>query len=189
MEKNTSISYLALLRGINVGGNNLIKMPDLKSAFQEMQYDNVSTYIQSGNVIFSSPIKDKSLIKNTIETILNRLYNYTGEVAIITLDELEKVINGAPKNFGQKPAEFRYDVMFLLNPFTPDDALNQLKLREGVDEAFAGPGVVYFSRLISRAGQSYLSKVVSLPIYKKMTIRNWNTTSRLYSLMAPGSLL
>jgi uncharacterized protein (DUF1697 family) len=59
--------------------------------------------------------------------------------------------------------------------------------RQGVDEVHAGPGVLYFSRLISRAAQSHLSKVVSLPIYQSMTIRNWNTTMTLLRMMdEPG---
>ena len=55
--------------------------------------------------------------------------------------------------------------------------------RPGVDEAFAGRGVLYFSRLISRAAQSRLSKIVSLPIYQSMTMRNWNTTTMLLRMM------
>lgn len=182
MEKKISYYYLALLRGINVGGNNLIKMTDLKAAFLNMNFKNVSTYIQSGNVIFYSTLRDKTQIKDTIEKNLNILFGYPGEVLVISAEELEKVMLKAPKHFGSKPEEFRYDVMFLLDPLTPEETLSSLKLRDGVDEAFTGPGVVYFSRLISRAGQSYLSKVISLPIYKRMTIRNWNTTSKLYFL-------
>ncbi len=182
-KKKANGYYLALLRGINVGGNNLIKMTDLKAAFEDMKFEDVSTYIQSGNVIFCSQYDDKNQIKSDIEEYLNKLFGYSGEVAVVSDDDLEKVLHQAPKNFGNNPQEFRYDVMFLLDPLTPENVLASLKLREGVDEAFAGPGVVYFSRLISRAGQSYLSKVVSLPIYKKMTIRNWNTTTRLYELM------
>ena len=55
--------------------------------------------------------------------------------------------------------------------------------KQGVDQAHAGTGVLYFSRLISKASQSQLSRLVSLPIYKSMTIRNWNTTTKLLQLL------
>ena len=60
-------TYIALLRGINVGGNNIIKMVDLKLAFEEMEFSNVKTYIQSGNVIFSSDRKNKVELTDEIE--------------------------------------------------------------------------------------------------------------------------
>jgi uncharacterized protein (DUF1697 family) len=61
--------------------------------------------------------------------------------------------------------------------------MKSVALRAGVDQAFTGSGVLYFSRLIRRATQSYLSRLASLPIYKQMTARNWNTTTRLLQLM------
>jgi uncharacterized protein (DUF1697 family) len=58
--------------------------------------------------------------------------------------------------------------------------------REGVDKVSAGPGVLYFSRLIRKAAQSRLNRIVSMPIYQSMTIRNWNTTTKLLELMEGG---
>jgi uncharacterized protein (DUF1697 family) len=58
-----------------------------------------------------------------------------------------------------------------------------VRTKEGVDQAFAGDGVLYFSRLISKASQSHLTRIIALPIYQQMTIRNWNTSTRLLSLM------
>jgi uncharacterized protein (DUF1697 family) len=68
-------------------------------------------------------------------------------------------------------------------PLTSHTAMPLVPTREGVDRAWAGSGVLYFSRLTSRATQSRLSKVVSLPIYQRMTIRNWNTTVKLRELV------
>ena len=58
--------------------------------------------------------------------------------------------------------------------------------KPGVDQAHPGPGVLYFSRLIAKATSSRLGKVVALPIYKSMTIRNWNTTTKLLQLLDAG---
>jgi uncharacterized protein (DUF1697 family) len=74
-------------------------------------------------------------------------------------------------------------VIFLKQPLTASAALKSVPTRQGVDEVHGGRGVLYSSRLISRAAQSHLSKVVSLPIYQSMTIRNWNTTTTLLRMM------
>ena len=61
--------------------------------------------------------------------------------------------------------------------------MKSVRTKEGVDRAFAGKGVLYFSRLVAKATQSQMGKIVGLPVYKSMTIRNWNTTTKLLALM------
>jgi uncharacterized protein (DUF1697 family) len=175
--------YLALLRGINVGGNNIIKMADLKACFENMGFTDVLTYIQSGNVLFKSDEPDKIKLTLEIEKVLSESFGYKSVVVLTTHDQLEAVIKKAPKGYGNKPEEYRYDVLFLKDNLDAMEVIKDLKLREGVDSVYPGHEVVYFSRLISRAGQSYLTKIITLPVYKYMTIRNWNTTSNLYELM------
>jgi uncharacterized protein (DUF1697 family) len=175
--------YCALLRGINVGGNNIIKMIDLKSCFESMGLSNVSTYIQSGNVLFSSEKNDTSTLVEMIEVRLSKAFDYQSKIVLISKKQMETVIKKAPDNFGTDPEKYRYDVVFLKEPLTAADAIKSIKLREGVDTVIQGKDVLYFSRLIEMAGKSYLNKIISLPIYKNMTIRNWNTTSKLFDLM------
>lgn len=175
--------YVALLRGINVGGKNLIKMVDLKSCFEDMGYKNVVTYIQSGNVIFSTDDTDKISITSKIEQTLSEKFKYTSLVVLVGYEHLKAVVNKAPKDFGTNPDEYRYDVLFLKEPFTTEEALESIRTREGVDRVWDGEGVLYFSRLISKAGSSYLNELVGSAVYKKMTIRNWNTTTKLWALM------
>jgi len=177
------IQYLALLRGINVGGNNIIKMTDLKTCFEAIGFMDVVTYIQSGNVLFKSDEQDMKRLTNKIEKVLSDSFNYKSLIVLLTYNQLETIIKQAPKDFGTKPEEYRYDVLFLKEPFISEEAIQSVKKREGVDNVYPGKDVLYFSRLISRAGQSYLTKIISLPVYQKMTIRNWNTTTRLFGLM------
>jgi uncharacterized protein (DUF1697 family) len=73
--------------------------------------------------------------------------------------------------------------LFLLGPSTPAEVAAQVRLREGVDTMHTGPGVIYHQRLIARATQSLLSKVVGTPIYQEMTIRNWRTTTTLLRML------
>ena len=175
--------YIALLRGINVGGNNIIKMEDLRACFVAMGFTDVKTYIQSGNVLYCSDNEGKLELLNRIESELSRRFSYQSKIVLISQYQLEIVIKTAPDGFGSKPEEFRYDVVFLKEPLSSNEAFQSLKLREGVDNAYIGKDVLYLSRLISRAGQSYLSKIISLPVYQFMTIRNWNTTTKLFDLI------
>lgn len=175
--------YLALLRGINVGGNNIIKMTDLKACFESMDFSDVETFIQSGNVLFKSGEKDKTKLEGKIEKVLSDRFAYKSKIVLITKKQLEVIVTKAPESFGKEPDLYKYDVLFLKEPLKSADAIKEVKKREGVDKAFAGEGALYFSRLISNAGQSYMKNIIVLPIYKEMTIRNWNTTNKLLALM------
>lgn len=175
--------YLALLRGINVGGKNIIKMADLKASFEAMGFSNVLTYIQSGNILFLSEEKVKSSLTPKIEKGLSKRFDFQAKVVIVSHKELAAVVRNAPEDFGNDGEKFRYDVIFLKEPLTSKEAMKSVSIREGVDTAHAGRQVLYFSRLISRASQSYLTKIIGMPVYQNMTIRNWNTTTRLLSLM------
>jgi len=176
--------HVALLRGINVGGNNIIKMVDLRSHFAAMDLTEVETYIQSGNVVFSSKHGDKAKLIKTIEAALSEAFGYTARVVVISAKEMALVVTEAPPGFGKQPDRHRYDVLFVKDPLTTAEALAQIKPKPGVDEAHAGAHALYFRRLISKAAQSRLSRVVQLPIYKNITIRNWNTTTKLLAMMS-----
>jgi uncharacterized protein (DUF1697 family) len=175
--------YVALLRGINVGGKNLIKMPELKTCFEGSGFKEVVTYIQSGNVLFRSAGSGSPALARRIEEMLTSTFGYRASVVLRSFAQLRAVVERAPEGFGADPNAYRYDVIFLKQPLTASAALKSVPTRQGVDEVHGGRGVLYSSRLISRAAQSHLSKVVSLPIYQSMTIRNWNTTTTLLRMM------
>jgi uncharacterized protein (DUF1697 family) len=180
------VRYVALLRGINVGGKNLIGMPALKACFEENGFQDVATYIQSGNVLFSAERASVPALTDRLERMLSAGFDYEASVVIRDRAQMRRTVERAPDGFGAEPDRFRYDVIFLKPRVTGRAALQSLRVRDGVDEAAAGGGVLYFSRLTSRASQSYLSKIVSMPVYKDMTIRNWNTTTTLLRLMGAG---
>jgi uncharacterized protein (DUF1697 family) len=175
--------YVALLRGINVGGNNLIKMPALKASFEAQGHSDVSTYIQSGNVLFSSDEKDQSKLTAAIEATLSKAFEYNSRIVLRSHDQMRDIVRKAPKGFGEEPDAYRYDVFFLKDPLTTGEAMQQIVTKEGVDQAYPGPGVLYFTRLVARLTSSYASRIVSMPVYQDITIRNWNTTTKLLQLM------
>ncbi len=176
-------TYVALLRGINVGGKNLIKMPALKACFEAGGFEDVATYIQSGNVVFRTAGSGSAALVRRIEAMLTETFGFPATVVLRSSAQMRTIVDGAPRGFGSEPAAYRYDVIFLKEPLTAAAALRDVPTREGVDTAHAGKGVLYFSRLTSSASQSRLSKIISLPIYPSLTIRNWNTTTKLLELM------
>jgi uncharacterized protein (DUF1697 family) len=179
--------YVALLRGINVGGKNLIKMTELKARFESLGFHNVITYIQSGNVVFGADESDQAKLTGRIEKALSKTFNYKSRVVVRSQKEMKNIVARAPRGFGSDPATYRYNVIFLKEPMTAVEAMKSVSTKEGVDQAFTGKGVLYFSILISKATQSHISRIVSLPVYQSMTIRNWNTTTKLLNLMEADS--
>jgi uncharacterized protein (DUF1697 family) len=175
-------SYVALLRGINVGGKNLIRMPALKACFEENGFEDVATYIQSGNVLFSTSGRTAELT-DRIEAMLAQAFDYVPTVVVRSRKQMRSIVDRAPKGFGSKPAQYRYDVIFLKEPLTAAKAIKEVPANPAVDTSAAGIGVLYFSRLTAKATASRLGKIVGSPIYSRITIRNWNTTTKLISLM------
>ncbi len=176
--------YLALLRGINVGGGNIIRMTDLKACFEASQLENVATYIQSGNVLFETAETDSVKLVKKLEQALSKTFSpYNARIVLCSHAKLRQIVRKAPKGFGSHPPKYRYDVIFLKAPLTTSAAMQSVAIKPGIDAVFIGPDVLYFSRLTAQASQSRLTRIIGLPIYQDMTIRNWNTTSKLLALM------
>lgn len=177
--------YIALLRGINVGGNNVIKMVDLRVCLQAAGFKNVTTYIASGNVLFESEL---SLIEveHTVDSALEKAFGYKGPTVVLSEKDFHTILNEAPKDFGANPDIFHSDVIFLKLPAEPNRILKDLlalKMREGVDTAAAGSKALYFTRLSAERRKSRLNKILELPAYKSMTIRSWSTATKLKLLL------
>ncbi len=177
--------YVALLRGINVGGRNVIPMADLRAAFEVAGFAAVRTYIQSGNVLMESDLPPAA-IEGEIEAMLERRFGAPIAVMARSHRQLRSVVDDAPAGFGREPGTYHCDVIFLKAPLTIDQAMAAVEVRDGVDQAWAGRGVLYFARLSARRTQSRLSKVASTPEYQQMTIRNWNTTTKLLAMLGAG---
>jgi uncharacterized protein (DUF1697 family) len=176
------VANVVLLRGINVGGKNKLPMADLRSALHAAGYANLETYIQSGNVVLDAESGGADL-EAELEAVLRQCFGFPIAVVTRSAVEYRHVVASAPPGFGSQPDVFHSDVVFLKSPLTADEAMVVLTCRPGVDEAWAGPGAVYFRRLSERRTESRLSKVTGTPQYKLMTIRNWATTTKLLGLL------
>jgi uncharacterized protein (DUF1697 family) len=178
------MKYLALLRGINVGGKNKISMSELRLVFEEAGCRNVATYINSGNVLFEADQTPDAIASN-IEALLPRRFQLDSELIkllVLSKDELEAVIKNAPKGFGTEPAKYYCDAIFLMG-ISVEDAMPVFSPRDGVDKIWSGHGVIYSQRLAALRVKSRLSKIAATPLYKSMTIRSWGTTQKLLQLM------
>lgn len=174
-------AYVALLRGINVGGRNPIAMADLRSALSA-RFDDVETYIQSGNVVFESG-EPRQGLERTVEALIEQAFGIPVAVVLRSHRQLRAVVANAPEGFGATPETFHSDAMFLKAPLRADQVFGIIELREGVDQAWPGTGVVYFSRLSAQRSASRMSRIVGTPEYQRMTIRNWSTTVRLLDML------
>lgn len=174
--------YIALLRGINVGGKNSIKMTDLTNCFESMGFEAVRTYIQSGNIGFDTPRSDTDTLCAEIESVLSKRFTYASTVVLLLQSDIRQIMASAPPHYGNNPEEYRYDLLFLKQPLNAEEAMQSIRTRQGVDFVQAGCGVIYFSRLISKAGQSYMAGIIKTAIYPQLTIRNYNTGMRLTTL-------
>ena len=178
-------TYVILLRGINVGGKNAVSMADLKICLEEQGFTNVTTYIASGNVILKSD-KHANDVKTQIERVIPETFKLNdGFIKVLVLDhrQFEAIVENKPKGFGEQPEKYHSDAIFLM---TIDSAqvMPAFNPREGVDQVWAGNGVIYSQRLSSQRTKSRLNKIMATPFYKSMTIRNWNTTIKLLEILS-----
>jgi len=176
--------YAVLIRGINVGGKNKIPMSDLKKCLEDAGFSKVATYIASGNILLESR-KTPGGVKDQIEKLLLAHFTLDTElirVLVLTKEQLQKIIDAKPEGFGDHPDRYHSDVVFLIG-VDEKQALAIFDPKEGVDTIWQGEGVIYSERLSALRTKSRLSKIVGTPIYQYMTIRNWNTTTKLLAML------
>ena len=184
------MKYIALLRGINVGGKNKVSMAQLKQCLENEGYLNVRTYINSGNVILESDLNAITLAAS-IEDILTQNFTLDSsliKVLVLTSDELKAIVDNKPKGFGEQPNIYHSDVVFLMG-ITANDAIKVFRSKDGVDEVWQGNDVIYSQRVSEFRAKSRLNRIMGTPEYKLMTIRNWSTTTKLLELVTPNTRL
>jgi uncharacterized protein (DUF1697 family) len=176
---------VVLIRGINVGGKNPVPMAGLRECLEQLGCTAVSTYIASGNAIVDSTVPVKALAASLEEELPRRfhLHDEIVKVLVLTSDRLHAVVEDRPKGFGDEPKKYHSDAIFLMGGLHIDEAMKVFAPREGVDVVWPGRGVIYSQRLSAERTRSRLSKIVGTPSYKSMTIRSWQTTTKLVALL------
>lgn len=182
-------TYLALLRGINVSGKKIIKMEELRMLFEANGYSNAKTYIQSGNIIFTTDTGTKKQVAAALEALIKKSYGYDVTVFVLDIGDLEKAIDNNPFVGNRQPegaGSKKLYVTFLLNVASAE---NIEKLRQapiGHDLIELTDNVLYF-KLQTKASESKLSNnLIETKLKVKATTRNWNTTLKLMEILQAG---
>jgi uncharacterized protein (DUF1697 family) len=176
------MKYVALLRGINVGGKNLLRMADLKVRLERQGFECVSTYIQSGNVIFESDVTGPAKLTTAMQKALSAEFGYESPIILRSHRQLKTIVARVPRGWKSRTDLRRY-IAFLREPLTAKQAIGELHPKPGVDVVKTGDGVLYMSTLLSRLKQSGFTRIVGKPIYQDMTIRNYSTCQKVLALM------
>lgn len=174
--------YLALLRGINVGGKKKVEMPKLQQAFLSLNYQNVSTYINTGNVIFSTTGKDLDKIKTEIENKLAKTFGFSIKIVLRTADNIKKLSKNISVDW-QNDATQKTDVLFLWPEFENKKSLDLLKINPAVDRLKYISGAIIWNINKKEYSKSGMNKFIGTVIYKNMTARNINTVRKLAELL------
>ncbi|HEX3253824.1 MAG TPA: DUF1697 domain-containing protein [Pyrinomonadaceae bacterium] len=174
--------FVALLRGVNVGGNNMISMSALKQSFESIGFTHVTTYINSGNLIFNAKDDDARKLERQIERMLSKEYELDSKVVVRSFSELEKLVRSLPRNW-DGDSQWRYNVIFLRHTIDSEDILAELPADSEIEEVVYRPGTLLWSAHVDKISRSKMTKLSSRKIYQDMTVRNLNTTKKLYELM------
>lgn len=180
----TKSTYLVLLRAVNVGGKNRLPMAALREHLDTLGFSNIRTYIASGNVVLESDRRPK-WIREQIERALEHAFDLDDDLVkalVLSREQLEAVIDDRPRGFGDEPAKYHSDAVFLID-LDADEAMQLFSPRDGVDRVWPGTGVIYSQRLSALRTKSRLNRIVGTPAYRSMTIRSWQTTLALLDLM------
>ena len=182
MGKSSYNVFVALLRGVNVGGNNMISMSSLKKSFEALGFNDVVTYINSGNIIFKSKEADARKLESKIEKMLLKEYQLDSRVVLRSLSQMEKLVKNLPRNWNDDSG-WRYNVIFLRHTIDSEKILAELEVKKDIEEVVYYPGALLWRAQISELTRTNMLKLSSRKMYQDMTIRNQNTTRKLYELM------
>ncbi len=173
--------YVALLRGINVGGNAKVEMPRLKAVFASLGCENVLTYINSGNVIFSDSRPPKELVPLAEKAILKE-FGLPVRVVLRDLPNIEKLCREIPASWTNDTGQ-KTDVMFLWDEIDNKEILNKVVVNPEIENARYIDGALVWNigrENVTRGGGI---KLIKTDVYPHMTIRNINTVRKLHELM------
>ena len=178
----TVCNYVALLRGVNVGGKNMVSMASLKVSFERMGFRNVSTYINSGNILFRTKEPDARKLERKIEQMLSAEYQLDSKGVVRSYHELAQVVEQLPADWVEDSG-WKYNVIFLRDSVDSANVLRELKPKSDIEQVIYRTGALLWSVRVSDATRTAFVKLPGQKIYQEMTVRNLNTTRKLYELL------
>ncbi len=176
------MTYVALLRGINVGGNRKVEMAKLKQTFEGLGFDNVKTFIASGNVVFRSESTNGANLTKKIEQAIEKNFGFSVDTLLRNFPAIEKLVKSIPKAW-VNDKDTKCDVMFLWQDADSPKVLKQLSYDRAVEDVKYFPGAIVWRIDRDKASKSKMLRIAGTKLYKQLTIRNPNTVRKIYDLM------
>ncbi|OMF37693.1 hypothetical protein BK133_03900 [Paenibacillus sp. FSL H8-0548] len=174
--------FVALLRGINVGGNNKIDMKLLKGTFAGLGLTNVVTYINTGNIIFTDSVHSATELSAMLEEAIHNDFGLTIKVMIRTLEEIKTIMDNIPDHW-MNDKSMKSDVLYLWDDVNEESVLEKLIIKPEVDNVIYVKGAILWSYDKEHAGKSGMNKIIGTKLYQRVTVRNVNTARKIYELM------
>lgn len=176
--------YIAFLRGINISGKNKVSMRELKQGFESLNYTEVKTYLNSGNVIFSSNEADTIKITGRIEEMIKNKFHLDIPVFVISKEELEDILYHAPDWWGDESTEIYDNLIFIIPPAVFKDVYSEIgEPKEGLEKIKEYKETVFWSfNRKDYQKTNWWSKTASASIGSKLTIRTANTVRKIVSM-------
>lgn len=170
--------YIALLRGINVGWNKKVEMSRLKALFESLGYTDVWTYINSGNVIFTSENDDFS----KVEKALRETFWFEVPTIFRSKENITHLANKIPKEW-KNDEEQKTDILFLWEEYDSESSLSLIKSNPKVDNLLYLPWAIVWNIERRNYSKSGMKEFTKAELYKNMTARNINTVRKLKEIM------
>ena len=176
------MKYLALLRGINVGGNNNVPMSELMACFEGVGFKNVSTYINSGNVLFESEESSLEKLVKVCEEAIEKHFGFHVVCSVISANELLDAVAHTP-DWWNADSSAKHNAIFVIAPAKAEDVMKEVGDAKPEYEKVAAYGpIIFWSAPIQTFSRTRYSKIVGTAAYQSITIRNANTTLKLAEL-------
>ncbi|MBH5318782.1 DUF1697 domain-containing protein [Paenibacillus sp. GSMTC-2017] len=174
--------FVALLRGINVGGNNKIDMKQLKNTFEGVGLHDVVTYINTGNIIFTDNHRSPQELANILEEAIVNDFSLSIKVMIRTLVEIKTIMESLPPNWTNDQS-MKSDVLYLWDEVNDESVLTNVIIKPDIDHVIYVNGAILWSYNREHAGKSGMNKIIGTKLYQSVTVRNVNTARKIYELM------
>jgi uncharacterized protein (DUF1697 family) len=177
------MTYVAFLRGVNVGGKGIVSMAAIKEALVALGLSDVRTYINSGNVIFSTRASDTQKLVARIEKALEERTGMQIKVLVMDHKSLKKMIDAIPRDWVDDKTMRTY-VLLLWRELDDRKILERLPIRPGIDNVRYASGAVIWQVDRKDIAKSRMNRIIGTPYYKQITIRSANTMRKLNELTA-----
>jgi uncharacterized protein (DUF1697 family) len=185
MEVGKIERYVAFLRGINVGGHKIIKMEDLRRMFDG--FNNVATYIQSGNVIFDSPEPDAVALERGIEQHLEQALDYHLAVFVRTVEQLTTIAEQAPFKDQMVDGLGMLYISFVQGEPTAETQHRVLALANEIDEYALQQREIYTFCRKDQGKSLFSNKLLEKTLGGPSTTRNWTTVNKIAQRYRPAN--